>query len=432
MDYYMGLQFPLGASVSRARIHGDRIDHARNQIVKAALDINADYILFISDDVLAPPNAFDLLHRHREMLVTGVYWEKKFPTHPYLWNGLLRGPFEDWKMGDYFPVDWAGVDILLAHTDVFRAMPEPWFSVDYSFDESNPHPPLLTEDLYFYTKAREYGFKLYCDSMVQCDHQDRQTLQRFGLTSDMPQYPGVSLHDPGAIMVADLGSGFNTPYFGKDTKVVRYDGDPACHPDVLCDLRAIPANDGLFDLAHMRHVLEHFPPFEAPDIVKEAARILKPGGKLVVDVPNLATAAREILKYDADEKYINWNDYPLWQVYGRQDGSPGELHRNGFTRHGLKRLLEACGLVEVVVTVQGDIDENLHAEGVKVVVEPYVIGDALRAIDERAAATADRAGRAVGESGGLASATPILPPAVATNGHHEPTPALAGADTTMD
>ena len=49
MDRYNNLQFPLGASVSRLRIHGQDVATARNAIVQAALDANAEYVLMLGD-----------------------------------------------------------------------------------------------------------------------------------------------------------------------------------------------------------------------------------------------------------------------------------------------------------------------------------------------------------------------------------------------
>src|SRR3977135_2460928 len=79
-DAYYGMAFPLGAQQTRLRIHGQDGADVRNAIVETALQKGADYILFIGDDNLPPANLFELLHRHKEMLVTGVYWSKGYPS----------------------------------------------------------------------------------------------------------------------------------------------------------------------------------------------------------------------------------------------------------------------------------------------------------------------------------------------------------------
>src|SRR3990167_8798910 len=97
----------------------------------------------------------------------------------------------------------------------------------------------------------------------------------------------------------------------------------------------------------------------------EWLRILKVGGKLDISVPNLAFAAREIVKADEDPNH-NPGVYPIYQIYGRQLDDPGELHRNGFTKNALQSLLEIPDLGDVEVKIEGEFGENLRATAIKV------------------------------------------------------------------
>lgn len=382
MDYYQGLDFGLGAAAARLRVYGQKVDDARNAIVTEAMRINAAYVLFLGDDVLAPANTFHLLHRHREMMVTGVYWTKGYPTYPYLWNGLMEGPFIDWKMGEYLPVDWAGCDCLLVHTDVFKAIEPPWFSCEYANDEGQKPIALATEDLYFYTKARKAGFRLHVDTEVQCNHQERSNGVQFGLTADMPQAQPDAPHpsaDP-HITVADLGSGFATKWFGANAQITRFDGDDFVRPDVRCDLRAIPRADDTFDVVNASHVLEHFAPFEAPAIVREWLRILKPGGKLRIEVPNVEWAAEQIIK--ARDTGTEVPEYAGWVFNGQQKGSPNEVHKTCFTPAGLKALLEMIGVDELDVHAAGDDGNVIELLARKRPVARLVVARAWREIEQ--------------------------------------------------
>lgn len=377
-DAYMSLQLPLGASVSRLRIKGQKIADARNQIALEALQQNADYVLFIGDDVLPPANIFEMLRRHRKDIVTGVYWTKQYPTTPYLWKNILDGPFLDWKAGEFHEIDWCGVDATLIATDVFRRMEPPFFSHEWVFEEGQEVLPIATEDLYFYSKAKAAGFKVYVDTAVQCHHQDRTTGRFYGLTMDMPQAKPTEPHpdtkEP-VTFVADIGAGHDTPHFGFNARVTRYDGDPDCHPDVICDIRAIPAKDETFDGVHARHVLEHFAQFETESVMREWLRILKPGGTITINVPNIEYAAREILKGDESTVGI----YPLWQFFGHQNGSAGEVHRIAFTARGLLSLFQFLGLDNITVREVGEFGESLVAVGTKVASnKPVVAGELLR------------------------------------------------------
>lgn len=348
-DMFASLQVPLGAAHSRYRVHGKIIADARNEIAARALEINADWLLFISDDVIPPPNIFEILARHKQMLVTGVYWTKQYPRQPYIWRDILRGPFNDWKYGEFFKVDWAGCDALLINTDVLRAIEYPWFSHDWCFTEDQPRVPLATEDLYFYTKAKKAGFDLWCDAACQCLHQDRSTKICYGLDTTMPQheaYVSTKRRQEGKILIADIGCGAWTPHF-ENAIVKRFDINPEARPDVLCDVRAIPEQDETFDKIYSNHVLEHFIADEAPALLKEWSRILKDGGEIEVRVPNIEVAAREVLK--AAENIDYDASYAFGMIYGYRDNiklaSPNDrqLHRCGYTKNGLIRLFVQAG-----------------------------------------------------------------------------------------
>lgn len=53
--------------------------------------------------------------------------------------------------------------------------------------------------------------------------------------------------------------------------------------DYVCDATAIPANDGSFDAILCTEMLEHVP--DPLAVVRELARLLKPGGKLMLTAP---------------------------------------------------------------------------------------------------------------------------------------------------
>lgn len=377
LDAYSALQIPLGAAHARLRIYNEYVADARNILAQRALEQNCDWLLFIGDDNIVPPNIFELLSRHKKKLVTGVYWTKSYPHMPYIWRDLMKGPYTDWKYGEFFKVDWAGCDTLLVHTDVFRAIPFPWFSHDWTFTEAQGSVPLATEDLYFYTKTKQAGFELWCDSACQCLHQDRDTGVAYGLTQDMPQFTGsfaVNIPDEKKKMVADIGCGFSTPTF-ENAIVRRYDINADVKPDVRCDVRAIPEADETFDIVRAHHVLEHFFFYEARDILKEWTRILKVDGEIHIYVPNIGFAAEEILKTIENPNHDA--TYAFGMIYGTRpdikasEHDHNQIHRMGFTVHGLRRLLETfdfLGEIEVTEGHPGSRDgkATLFGKAVKV------------------------------------------------------------------
>lgn len=366
IQWHMGrqqLSTPLGAAVydSYATDNSMSIAEKRNYLVEQALQNGAKYIFFMGDDTIPPPDGFMRLYQRMEQnpdisIVTGVYFSRSYPPQPMLWRGWMQGSYYNWHVGEFFETDWAGCDCLMIRTDVFRSMPRPWFSQDYVFSAEQKKPiALATEDVYFYEKARKFGFSAWVDASVQCVHQDRESGQSFYLPNDWPQrIPGSIIGEPRPEhLIADLGCGNESPY--TNATLVRIDLDESVNPDIRCDLHSIPQPDQHFDEVWSRHTLEHFGRDEAPALIQEWSRILKIGGTLKINVPNLEAAARTVLEYlerAGDDRF----EYANWQIYGQQT-APLDFHKNGFTKRLLGKLVQyAWGDVPVhMVDAEGRI-----------------------------------------------------------------------------
>ncbi len=396
-DWLQGRQrlaTPLGSAVHDYWIVEPKsmsIADKRNHAVKAALEYGAKYLFFLGDDTIPPPHAFVQLLQQMQRnpdkkIITGVYFSRSNPPQPMLWRGWMEGSFYDWHVGEFFEVDWAGCDCLMIDMDVFKSVPEPWFSQDYVFSPEQKVPsPISTEDIYFYEKARRYGFPAWCDASIQCVHQDRETGESFYLPRDWPQaYEGTVIGEQNPeYLVADLGAGMESPY--TTGRLVRIDLDEKTHPDIRADLHSIPEADQHFDEVWSRHVLEHFPREDGPQLIQEWTRILKIGGKLTINVPNIEDAIRTILANL--DKPMAVSQYAWWQLYGQQT-SPLDVHKTGFTKRILEtmvkyawgdtpihavdgdgKVVDAVGCfdeVEVVVKGEGTGRESLEATATKV------------------------------------------------------------------
>jgi SAM-dependent methyltransferase len=113
------------------------------------------------------------------------------------------------------------------------------------------------------------------------------------------------------------------------------------------DLTPIPSS--IADEVLAVHVIEHFYQWEVDSILREWTRVLKPGGTLVVECPNLESAAREFL-LNADEAALGGveGQRSMWVFYGDPRWrDPLMIHRWGYTPNSLIRALENVGLVEV-------------------------------------------------------------------------------------
>ena len=122
-------------------------------------------------------------------------------------------------------------------------------------------------------------------------------------------------------------------------------------PDVVCDLhRLTPFEDDSVDEILSVHVIEHFWRWEVSSVLKEWVRVLKPGGFMILECPNLLSAAAELLKNPLagagagpEAQRTMWVFYgdPAWE-------DPYMIHRWGYTPESLIELMEEAGLVDVM------------------------------------------------------------------------------------
>jgi len=98
------------------------------------------------------------------------------------------------------------------------------------------------------------------------------------------------------------------------------------------DVRELPFRDGSFDLIYSMGTIEHFD--ETEGAVEEIARVLKPGGRAIVGVPNF---------YDPFLR-------PLLARILQAVGLYAYGYEKSYSRRALKRMLEKAGLSVVAET----------------------------------------------------------------------------------
>lgn len=145
----------------------------------------------------------------------------------------------------------------------------------------------------------------------------------------------------------NLGSGDN-----QAPEYINVDLRAECSPDLICDVRKLPFEDGRFDYVFSSHTLEHISYRETRETLTEWLRVLSRGGVIKIIVPNILVAIRSV-----DSDYGS----ALGILYGSQDYELN-YHKTAFSPSYLKGLLEEQG-VEVVKVFEGGYD--LVVEGVK-------------------------------------------------------------------
>jgi predicted SAM-dependent methyltransferase len=106
--------------------------------------------------------------------------------------------------------------------------------------------------------------------------------------------------------------------------------------DILCDLYDVAKHVGpsTVEELHFTHALEHFPTKETPKVLDLLYSLLKPGGKLYLEVPNFAWSA-SLLDENRDRDAI-------YYAFGGQLDEY-DFHKTGFTKKILQEELEDAG-----------------------------------------------------------------------------------------
>lgn len=121
---------------------------------------------------------------------------------------------------------------------------------------------------------------------------------------------------------------------------VNIDNDPASVADIQADAMDLPFPPDSVDEIHAYHLIEHFDLIHAHYLLAHWFSLMKPGGTLVIETPDLTDTFKTFMRSDENRKrtLLQW-------IYGVD--SPGMGHKTGFDHRLLTRLLEQCGFEEI-------------------------------------------------------------------------------------
>lgn len=132
--------------------------------------------------------------------------------------------------------------------------------------------------------------------------------------------------------------------------------------DLVCDIRnGLPLENESVDFIECLEVLEHLHQNKVGEVVKDFYRVLKPGGKIILSVPNLPVIIFLWLANIDGKKWKKWIDC----IYGGQV-YPSDTHITGFDKERLyKRFNDAGEWSRIKVYENGEYGRQLVCEAVK-------------------------------------------------------------------
>lgn len=147
-------RFPATEDLTVLMQESSVVHSNREELVDRALKWNASHILFVDDDMYWPPKAVLSLMSRDAPFVACNYPKRIYPIE-FTAVGVdgQRLPTTKETTGTE-EIQFAGFGLALISTDVFKALPKPWFQPGWMPDQSD----YTTEDAPLYIRAREAGF----------------------------------------------------------------------------------------------------------------------------------------------------------------------------------------------------------------------------------------------------------------------------------
>ena len=125
-----------GNRVSNCKSSSSIIAENRNNIVRAAIRADAEYVLFMDTDMVFPHSAIQLMQKWNKPVVSALAFAKSSPFNPNMYDRVNAGgwtPIRGWKSrlngdGPLLKVDCIGGAFILAKVSALKKIRPPWFA----------------------------------------------------------------------------------------------------------------------------------------------------------------------------------------------------------------------------------------------------------------------------------------------------------------
>lgn len=145
---------------------------AREEMGKRALQIDADYLFMIDDDMTSDYDLFDKLYASHKDIVAPLAFTRNFPHKPVMysciegWDPVIQKEhFINHAVMNYpkdrlVECDAVGFGAVLIDVKALKGTPQPWFM----------NPNSTGEDINFCYQAKKRGFRTWMDTRIKLGH----------------------------------------------------------------------------------------------------------------------------------------------------------------------------------------------------------------------------------------------------------------------
>jgi hypothetical protein len=136
----------------------------RHNLIKKAIEVKSDYVLWIDSDMMFPPTVALRLLEHNKDVVACNYMRRSKPLKTVAYTDL--NDWNSWVPMELFDelvkVEGVGMGCMLMKLDVFDKIDKPYFEFGYKEDTEDYYG----EDFNLLEKIRKVGYEIFIDTQL--------------------------------------------------------------------------------------------------------------------------------------------------------------------------------------------------------------------------------------------------------------------------
>jgi len=102
-----------------------QLGDAQNLMARTVVEGDYEWVLYIEDDNIIPPNGFwkmnNYINQNDTPVVSGLYFTKSNPPEPLIYRGRGNSYYKDWKVGEKVWCDGIPFGFRLEHASLIKA-----------------------------------------------------------------------------------------------------------------------------------------------------------------------------------------------------------------------------------------------------------------------------------------------------------------------